>query len=155
MADAPTSYFRYDEVLIGEGYTDQCGEYVRTGSRVKLQLHEYRVLKETPRGVRIDDYSDGGRFISRDWHKQWACPTVEEARQSYIARKRRQVRILEARLATAREAMGLAELGHCPTEVGWLVPRPPWARGSDPSAQAAKDAARSFELKALQDWASG
>lgn len=153
--DEPTSYFRYTEVLVGEGYTDVCGEYVRTGSHVKLQLQEFRVIKRTPCGVRIDDYSPGGRFISRDWNKQWASPTVEGARQSFIARKKRQVRILEAQLAKAKEAQGLAMFGHCPTEVGWLVPLPAWARGTDPSAQGVRDAARDFEHRCLQDYVSG
>lgn len=146
-----TSYFRYEEVLIGDGYTDVSGEYVSTGSHVRLQLREFQVLKHTPKGVRIDDYetratatgSVRGRFISRDWNKQWASPTVEGARLSFIARKKRQARILEAQLRQAQEAMRLAEEGFkssgdlhlrvrelLPTEVGWLVPRPAWARGS-------------------------
>lgn len=142
----PTSYFRYEEVLRGTGYTDQSGEYVSTGSYVELQLREFKVLKETPCGVRIDDYMRSsqphGRFISRDWNKQWASPTVEEARQSFIARKRRQARILEARLRQAQEAMKLAEDGFAssgdrhyrdrkplPTSVGWLLGhKPDWAR---------------------------
>jgi len=141
--ETPTSYFRYEELRVGEGYTDQSGEYVVTGSSVRLQLREFRVVKETPCGVRIDDYSQGGRFISREWNKQWASPTVEGARLSFIARKRRQARILEARLRQAQEAMGLAEDGYrtssdrllrnrepIPKEVGWLVPKPAWARGS-------------------------
>lgn len=144
MTDAPTSYFRYEEVRYGTGYTDQSGEYVSTGSYVKLQLREYQVLKHTPRGVRIDDYRLGGRFISRDWNKQWACPTVEEARLSFIARKKRQMLILRARLQQAEEAMALAEHGYAssgdlhyrdrerlPTEVPWFQHhRPAWARGT-------------------------
>ncbi len=139
--ELPTSYFRYEEVLVGEGYTDQWGEYVHTGSHVRLQLREYKVLKHTPKGARIDDYTPGGRFVSREWNKQWACPTVEEARLSFIARKRRQARILEARLRQAQVAMELAEQRLAssgdkylrdrkplPTSVGWLGPRPSWAR---------------------------
>lgn len=140
-----TSYFRYEEVRRGTGYTDEGGEYVSTGSYVELQLREFRVIKQTPCGVRIDDWrSPHGRFISRDWNKQWACPTVELARQSFIARKRRQAGILEAQLRQAKEAMQLAQDGHAssgdrhyrdrkalPTEVQWFEgSRPAWARGS-------------------------
>lgn len=142
----PTSYFRFEEVLCGTGYTDVCGEYVSTGSYVRLQLREYQVIRRTPKGVRIDDYrgSEHGRFISSEWNKQWACPTVEEARRSFIARKRRQARILEARLRQARAAMQLAEEGLAsegdrhyrsreplPKEVPWLEgSRPPWSTRS-------------------------
>ena len=88
QAPTPTSYFRFEEVRYGTGYTDESGEYVSTGSYVKIQLREYRVIKRTPKGVRIDDYSgEHGRFISDEWTKQWACPTVEAARASFIARK--------------------------------------------------------------------
>ena len=156
MAEEPTSYFRYEEVRYGTGYTDVHGEYVSTGSYVELQLREFRVIRRTPCGVRIDDYrSEHGRFISREWNKQWACPTVEEARLSFIARKERQIRILRAQLKQAKEALGKAAAGHCPTEVGWLVPRPPWARGSDPTAEVARVVARDFEHRCLQDYVSG
>lgn len=140
----PTSYFRFEEVRHGTGYTDVCGEYVSTSSYVRLQLREYQVIRRTPKGVRINDYSgsEHGRFISSEWNKQWACPTVEEARQSFIARKRRQALILEARLRQARTAMQLAEDGFAsegdrlyskreplPTEVPWIEGhRPPWSQ---------------------------
>lgn len=145
MTDAPTSYFRFEEVRYGTGYTDQWGEYVSTGSYVKLQLQEYRVIKQTPKGVRIDDYRRSlcphGRFISREWHKQWACPTVEEARLSFIARKKRQISIYQSRLRQAKKALELAEQGFAsegdelyanrellPKEVPWMEGhRPPWS----------------------------
>ncbi len=153
--ETPTSYFRYTEILVGEGYTDQWGEYVSTGSHVKLQLREFQVIKVTPRGARIDDYSQGGRFISRDWNKQWASPTIEQARQSFIARKKRQMRILEKQLQRAKEAMHKATMGNLPSEVGWLIPCPSWARGTDPTAEVAKLEAKAIEHKMLSDWVSG
>lgn len=155
MTECPTSYFRYDEVLVGEGYIDELGEYVSTGSHVKLQLHEYEVIKQTPTGVRLNDYgrSEHGRLVSRNWNKQWACPTVEEARQSFMARKKRQIRILEARLKTAREAHSLALFGSLPDSVGWLAGcKPEWARGSDPSAQVAKTDAAATYAKMEKDF---
>lgn len=127
-----SSYFRYEEALVGEG------------SRVELQLCEFQVVRQTPRGVRINDYTGRSRFISRDWNKQWACPTVEEARQSFMARKRRQVLILKARLARAEEALGKASFGELPDRVGWLpmLTRPDWARGTDETAGVAKAKAK-------------
>lgn len=145
MADAPTSYFRYSEVLRGTGYTDQWGEYVSTGSYVALQLQEFQVIKHTPKGVRIQDYHyrggtlETGRLICHDWNKKWACPTVEEARLSFIARKKRQARIYEARLRQAKEALQLAEDGFASTgDVHYRDRKPlprsvPWALGSKPA----------------------
>jgi hypothetical protein len=140
-----SSYFRFEEVRHGTGYTDEWGEYVSTGSYVRLQLREFKVIKETPQGVRINAYDwrePNGKLILRTWNKQWACPTVEEARLSFIARKRRQMQIYEARLRTAKTAMELAEKGFksegdrlysrrepLPTEVPWIVGhRPPWSQ---------------------------
>jgi hypothetical protein len=139
-----SSYFRFEEVRHGTGYTDEWGEYVSTGSYVRLQLREFKVIKETPQGVRINAYDwrePNGKLILRTWNKQWASPTVEEARKSFIARKRRQALILEARLRQAKEAMELAEQGFAssgdrhysrreplPTAVPWVEGhKPEWS----------------------------
>jgi hypothetical protein len=140
--ETPTSYFRFYETCVETGYTDWDGDFVSTGSYVKLDLQEFEVIKNTPKGVRINDYSQTGRFISREWNKQWASPTVEETRLSFIARKKRQACILEAQLRQAYAAMELAEQGFVskgdeshrnsellPKEVPWLLGhRPDWSQ---------------------------
>lgn len=87
--------------------------------RVEIQVGAYEVLKHTPTGTRINDYrsraSGKGRLISRNWHKQWACPSIDEAIKSFVARKERQIRIYKARIATAEEALQLVN-AHLTTE---------------------------------------
>lgn len=104
-------FIRCEELLIGEGYTDECGEYVPTGSRVELQFRAYLVVKYTPCGVVISAGRYGGetKFINFSWNKQFAHATKEKALESFIARKRRQESIHLARARTAVAARQLAE----------------------------------------------
>lgn len=107
-------FIRCEDRLIGEGYTDQWGEYVHTGSRVKLQFQAFPVLRRTPCGVVIDDFQSRntplrGRFINFSWNKQFAHATKEAALKSFIARKNRQEQINLARARTAAAARQLAE----------------------------------------------
>ncbi len=107
-------FIRCEDRLIGEGYTDQWGEYVHTGSRVKLQFQAFPVLRRTPCGVVIDDFQSRntplrGRFINFSWNKQFAHATKEAALKSYIARKKRQELIMLARARHAVAGRQLAE----------------------------------------------
>lgn len=79
-------------------------------SRVELRLWQFPVRKATPKGVWLDNVGagQGGRFVLRDGHKRFACPTLEEARVSYIARKNRQILILQAALRRAEQGRELA-----------------------------------------------
>ena len=107
-------YWRVEDVLRSSGCFDVDGDYIPGPSRVELELLPFRVLKTTPSGVRIDDYqtrvNGKGRFISRDWTKQWACPTIEEAVQSFVARKKKQRLIYSSKLRNIDEALRLVEL---------------------------------------------
>jgi hypothetical protein len=125
-------WYRYEDHLVSTGY-----DYERdcsSGSRVEVRLLEFVVLKTTPKGVWLDmgsarwDAADK-KFVLRDARKRYACPTKEEARASFIARKKAQIRIHEARVAGAKEA--LEAIGH-------EEPKPerkrPWdTRGWDPN----------------------
>lgn len=104
-------FIRCEERLVGEGYTDECGDYIHTGSRVELQFHAYRVVKYTPCGVVIGVGGWGGetKFINFSWNKQFAHATKEKALESFIARKKRQELIHLARARTAVSARQLAE----------------------------------------------
>lgn len=75
-------------------------------------LSSFRVLRETEHGVWLEtnDFLRESRFVLRAAWKRWACPTVQEAIESYRARKKQQVSILTAQLANAEER--LAESGH-------------------------------------------
>ena len=73
--------------------------------RSELVCEKLRVLRHTPKGVRLA----GGRFVLRGARKRFAAPTKEEARQSLIARKRRQIKILQAQLRHAELCLAMAE----------------------------------------------
>lgn len=92
-----TTFYRYD------GYSNLIAE-------------PWYVVKETPGGWWIRPtwgYFDGthDKFILKNAIKRYAQPTKELALESYIARKRRQIKILEARLAQARDGLRQAESG--------------------------------------------
>jgi hypothetical protein len=94
-------------------YGVSCGdEEFGFSSRREVTLLEFRVVKETPKGAWIETTFCGDkRFVRLDARKQYACPTVELARQSFIARKKRQIKILTKQLENAKEALTYAEVG--------------------------------------------
>lgn len=70
-------------------------------SYTELSLDRYPVIKHTPKGVWIARYYDK-KFILKSAKKQWACPTEEQAKASYVARKKRQIKILSNKLNEVR-----------------------------------------------------
>lgn len=94
-------YYRYDERRYGDGEGFH--------SRLEVQLSSYRVLKHTPCGVWIE-YSHllgSKRFVLHAARKKFVHPTPELARISFIARKKRQIKIYQARLDEAKAALAL------------------------------------------------
>lgn len=73
----------------------------------QLEMTWWRVDKRTPKGAWV-----GGRFILLTAIKRWACETEEEALASFIARKRKQIRILSHNLKKAEAELALAEPRH-------------------------------------------
>ncbi|TIN00988.1 MAG: hypothetical protein E5Y34_11065 [Mesorhizobium sp.] len=109
MDAAPELYYRYYDYREGTGYTDVCGEYVPTGSRLRIRIETFPVIKHTPKGVWIRDIGGDSKFLLHTAIKRYADPTVEKALHSFTARKKRQQSIYEARAAQAAEAIILAE----------------------------------------------
>jgi len=72
--------------------------------RRELVLVECPVLRVTKCGVRLTD----GRFILKQSRKRYACPTKEEAMESFKRRKTVQISILKAQLRSAEEDLALA-----------------------------------------------
>lgn len=90
---------------------DEWGDRQGIG-RVEVVVLSYEVEKETPKGVWLRrQYGTTGwtdtekHFVLRDARKRLACPTVEEAYESFFARKTRQIRILNAQAAKAERAL--------------------------------------------------
>jgi len=86
-----------------------------------IELKEYRLYKETPKGYWIipfwldkysfryeDDASLFKKFILKSSRKRFAYPTREEALENYIKRTERYVKILNARLIDANIGLRLA-----------------------------------------------
>ena len=88
--------YRYVDILYG----DDCHTYVR------VYLHDYPIIKETPKGIWINDWSKK-RFVNLNARKKFACLTKEDALISFKARKERQIRILESQLRHAKEALSV------------------------------------------------
>ena len=93
-----TALYRYKDVV----YTS-CEEEARSVGRVVAVLIVFKVLRETPQGF----WTDTGQWVSKTSRKRLAYPSKEEAWKAFIARKRRQITILEHRLKRARAAVSL------------------------------------------------
>ncbi|UMO76015.1 hypothetical protein [Planktothrix phage Pra-JY27] len=92
-----------------------------------LVIHEHQVARVTPKGWRLKC----GRFVLREANKRFACPTVQEAFDSYEARRNRQIRILEARLQDARLGTVVLRRARSQFEAGklrsWQEVRASWS----------------------------
>ena len=87
------TYYRYSEF--------------RTSESVVLHLETFKMLKKTPCGAWIEYYGGGKKFVLDAARKRFAWPTKEEALISFRARKKRQIKILTARLHDAKQALAL------------------------------------------------
>lgn len=99
-------WYRLDIVRYA-GPVDEWGDVSGPG-RTDIRKYEYPVIKNTPKGVWLAVYGDA-KFVLRDARKRYACPTIEEALKSFIARKKKQIAILSSRIEEARDGIQLAE----------------------------------------------
>jgi hypothetical protein len=97
--------YRLRDQLFSNG-ADEYGE--STGSHVQVLLDRFCIMKRTPKGAWIDAWGEK-KFVNLTARKQYACETLDAAKQSYLARKKRQVRILSSRLSSAESAIRLIE----------------------------------------------
>ena len=104
MADKYMYRFSDHAVCIG---TDEYGDSL--GSMMEVYLTKYRILRETARGAWVERFLDKPRFVLNESRKKFACRTVEEAKESFLARKRAQERILKSRIARVYESMRKVE----------------------------------------------
>ena len=97
-----TTYYRYEDVQYAPP-ADEDGER-RGQGELHVHLRKYNVLRHTPKGVWIDAHGSG-KFVLETAKKRFAWPTKEEAKASFIARKRRQIAIHQARIDRANQAL--------------------------------------------------
>lgn len=75
---------------------------------VKIEAHEYQIIKQTPMGVWILA-NFRKKFVLNHAVKKFAYPTKKLALSSFKARKSRQIEILTRQLNRAQQAFKLAE----------------------------------------------
>lgn len=122
MTDQEVEYWWRAEDITYAPSPDEYGERHGPGSR-DITFTRFRVLKHTPKGVWVfrgtfykegDDFGEDSQInksfvLKAQGGKRLCHPTKEDALASYIARKERQARILEARLSSAQAFKALAE----------------------------------------------
>lgn len=115
-------WYRYEDVRYA-AMVDEFENPIGEG-RTDVNLRVLVVVRVTPRGVwllpehvwpqaeykREDLQRSGARFVRLSATKQYACPSLEAARISFIARKTAQARIYRARLRQAETALQRAKL---------------------------------------------
>lgn len=125
-SEQPVEYwYRFEDVRYAPP-ADEYGEY-RGRGELKVYLRKYVVIKHTPKGVwlerwethtgkprTVDEFNaPEKRFVRKDTNKRFACPTELEARESFLARKSKLIRIMKARITDAEEAMNIVEVAVC------------------------------------------
>jgi len=73
----------------------------------KLKHLEFEVIKETECGVWIRAvlFSDVRRFVLDDARKRYAYPTKKLALESFVCRKKSQIKILKFQLSCSEQAL--------------------------------------------------
>ena len=107
-------FYRYDNYSTSSGYMDEFDNFHRGESIVNIHLSEYKVEKETPKGYWIREDFGWTSCTHKKWiskKTKFCWPTKEGALNSFVLRKKSQIRILEAQLRSAKVAMNLAENG--------------------------------------------
>lgn len=97
--------YRFEDRLCS--VADEYGEHAY--STTEVTLHKFEILKHTKCGIWIRDYGGAKRFINQTCTKQYAHEKVEDALQSFIARKEKQAHIYRARADTAIYAIRVAQ----------------------------------------------
>lgn len=97
-------WFRYDDYLVS---LDE------ETTEVRIRLRKMRVVRYTPQGAWLEDVFNpmtgrhDTRLVLRTSRKRYACPTEAEAMTSFIARKKRQLSILDYQARNVRKALML------------------------------------------------
>ncbi|MFA5600827.1 MAG: hypothetical protein WDA06_09565 [Phenylobacterium sp.] len=77
--------------------------------QIGIACTEYEILKKTPKGAWIEGKGKR-RFILDDACRKWAWPTKKEALISFLARKRKQLHILDKQFYVAKQSQSLARV---------------------------------------------
>jgi hypothetical protein len=108
-------FYRYEAIEYAS--TDMDGEYVTPlYPNPKLELRDYDLIKETPKGywigylnpfgVRMGDWQ---KWVSKTSKKKFAYLTKEEALINFIKRTERRISILDRQLSACRVSLNTAK----------------------------------------------
>jgi hypothetical protein len=100
MTDSePEIWYRFED----QDYSiaDEYGDHSHT--QYGVREIKFEVVKHTPKGVWLTRQNGfgGKRFVLNESTKRYACATREAAKESYVARKEKQIRIYRARINRA------------------------------------------------------
>jgi hypothetical protein len=99
--------YRFDSFLSSSIEDSEYGHHVT--SIVEVCLFRYEILRKTPKGVWIYLNFGDEKFVLSNARKRYACPTIEEAKESFKARKSKEIKILQARIDHAKEAITIID----------------------------------------------
>jgi hypothetical protein len=109
-------WFRYESKRFAPP-VDEFGNSIGLG-RIEVRILRFPVVKVTRKGAWLDVGLDKNRFVLKDGNKRFACQTRQEALQSFVARKLRQISILRVQLSGAEDALRIVRLEHLsPVEI--------------------------------------
>lgn len=93
--------YRYDGICYSAG-TDEWGDPLPYKGRREIYCQEYSIIKRTPCGAWINTWAGQHKFVNLNANKRYACLSKEDALTSFIARKKRQIKILSSRIDDAK-----------------------------------------------------
>lgn len=100
--------YRYEDYLEAAGVDEWDIPVGRP--RVRVVLHQFPVIRWTPKGAWISLGAGERKFVLLTARKRYALRTRREALLSFIKRKKRQCVILRARLRNAEDALRIADV---------------------------------------------
>lgn len=98
--------FRYEDRVYSTCEISPSGSERYGTTPVRLECHEFEVIKETPCGFWID-WIFSKKWVSKTSRKRFAYPTKEQAKASFRIRKERQIQIHQTIINRANEALAL------------------------------------------------
>lgn len=100
---------------------DKRRKFYRYDGYEKLELDEYYVVKETRCGVWVSNGWEGSKpkLVLNGTYKKFAYETIEEARDSYIRRKKWHIKHLLRQMERAKQGLMHAENGWFDDKSRW------------------------------------
>lgn len=120
-------WYRYEDVR----YAAPVDEWEKPTGKgtIGISIREFLVTRVTPKGVWLTScfwandvsWSKNDRFVRNDARKRFACPTEQEAIESFVARKNAQRRIYQNRLNDVDAVLRLVNQGKIAGSTGYGI----------------------------------